>query len=456
MNRKGFAPIVLILTIVVIVAVGVGVWFVYLNQQKSQTLPPVAGVTSSTVQSSSSQATTKNSSSSNVQPPVAQVSRAGNVSDANNQFAVDLYSRYASEKDSGENIFFSPFSISSAMAMVYEGAKGQTAQEIENVFHFPADIAQVRSGYQSAFADINNSSGSYTLSTANALWVQNNYQLLGSYASAIKTYYGGSITNLDFINDPSVAVSTINKWVADKTADKIQNILSSGDVNALTRLILTNAIYFKGAWSDAFDKSATQEKDFTTGNSDHPQVPMMEQTSNFAYVDTGNAQMLQLPYRGNDVSMFILLPKDNNLSDLDSSLDYQKINNWEKELQDHLVDVSLPKFKIETEERMPPDLKAMGMPTAFSPTDADFSGIAPIKDSSQNLYVSDVIHKAFIDTDENGTEAAAATAVVMVEGAMEEPSLPKPIIFNANHPFILFIQEQQTGNILFFGRVANP
>jgi serpin B len=154
--------------------------------------------------------------------------------------------------------------------------------------------------------------------------------------------------------------------------------------------------------------------------------------------------------------MFILLPKDNNLSDLDSSLDYQKINNWEKELQDHLVDVSLPKFKIETEEHMPPDLKAMGMPTAFSPTDADFSGIAPIKDSSQNLYVSDVIHKAFIDTDENGTEAAAATAVVMVEGAMEEPSLPKPIIFNVNHPFILFIQEQQTGNILFFGRVANP
>jgi len=342
------------------------------------------------------------------------------------------------------------------MAMVYEGAKGQTAQEIGNVFHFPADISQVRGGYQNAFAAINNNSSSYTLSTANALWVQNNYQLLDNYTSAVKTYYGGSITNLDFVNNPSTAVSTINQWVANKTANKIQNILSISDISQYTRLILTNAIYFKAAWESIFNKSATQEKDFTTGNGNHTQASMMEQTSNFAYADVGNAQLLQLPYKGNDISMFVLLPKDNNLSAVDNGLNYQKISGWEKELQNQFVDVSLPKFKIETEEHMPSDLKAMGMPTAFSPTAADFSGIAPIKNPSENLYISDVIHKAFIDTDENGTEAAAATAVIIGVTSVAYPAPPKPVVFNANHPFIFFIRQNQTGNILFIGRVVSP
>ena len=204
--------------------------------------------------------------------------RATGVSAGNNQFALDLYSRYASEKGANENLFFSPFSISSALAMVYEGAKGQTAQEIGNVFHFPTDIAQTRSGYQSAFASINSGSDLYTFRVANALWAQKNYKLLSTYTSAIKTYYGGNITDVDFVNAPSAAVSTINQWVNTQTAGKIPTILSVNDVNETTKLVLTNAIYFKGSWSVPFEKAATQNKDFTTGSNGDIQVPIMEQT----------------------------------------------------------------------------------------------------------------------------------------------------------------------------------
>ena len=381
------------------------------------------------------------------------LSRAAGVSAGNNQFALDLYSRYASEKGTNENLFFSPFSISSALAMVYEGAKGQTAQEIGNVFHFPTDIAQTRSGYQSAFASINSGSDLYTLRVANALWAQKNYKLLDTYTSAIKTYYGGSITDVDFVNAPSAAVSTINQWVNTQTAGKIPTILSVNDVNETTKLVLTNAIYFKGSWSVPFEKAATQNKDFTTGSNGHIQVPIMEQTENFDYADTPDAQLLKLGYKGNNVSMFVLLPKGNNLSAFEKTLSSEKIAGWENTTKFSLVDVSLPKFKIETMEHMPSDLEAMGMPTAFSPKDADFSGIATITNPSENLYISDVIHKAFINTDENGTEAAAATAVVMATAAAVMAPPPKPIVFNANHPFMFFIQENQTGNILFVGRV---
>ncbi len=436
MNKKGFAGIAVALIVVVALLIAGAIWY-YHGARPIQDYLSNPPSPTSTIPTSPSQ--------------------ASSTSAANNQFAVDLYSRYAEEKGANENVFFSPFSISSAMAMVYEGAKGQTAQEIGNVFHFPTDIATLRSGYQNAFESINDGSSTYTLSTANALWVQNGYQLLSSYTNAVQTYYGGSITNLDFANDPSVAVSTINQWVASKTANKIQNILSPSDVSPATHLILTNAIYFKGSWSAPFETSATQNKDFTTGSGTISQVPIMEQTTNLAYADVGNAQMLQLPYEGDDVSMFVLLPKNNDLPTFEKSLRYQDISDWEGALQNQLVDVSMPKFKIETQEQMSSDLEAMGMPTAFSPTAADFSGMAAIADPSQNLYISAVIHKAFIDTDENGTEAAAATAVIMATAAIAMPMPPpKPVIFNANHPFIFFIQENKTGNILFIGRVTNP
>lgn len=331
MNRdKGFALVGVLLVAVVVIVAG-SIWYYYTSHPSQNPLL-----------------------SASHQKPTPNLFQAANISDANNQFSFDLYQRYVSEKGSNENIFFSPFGISSAMAMVYEGAKGQTAQEIANVFHFPADINQLRNGYRSVFNSIDSNSNDYALSTANALWVQTNYQLLSSYTDTIKNYYGGNIANLDFINNPTEAASTINQWVANQTNNKIKNILSPDAINEYTRLILTNAIYFKGAWSSPFEKYATQNKDFTLGDGTHAQVPTMEQTANFAYTDVGDAQFLELPYgQSQGVSMFVLLPKGNNLSAFENELTYQKINNWEKELNGNLVDVSLPKFHIETQADMP-------------------------------------------------------------------------------------------------------
>ena len=467
-NKNGLGSVAVIAAVAVVLVLG-GIWYYVahmpqppLGGQPAGPIPvePVPATSTSISPSSSlplavSPATTTGRAAATA-PIVASTYRATDVALANNQFAVDLYSRYAGEAGADENMFFSPFSISSAMAMVYEGAKGQTAMEIGNVFHFPADIAQLRSGYQHAFAAINGSSSDYALNTANALWVQKSYPLLGNYTNVVKAYYGGSITNLDFVNSPTFAVSTINRWVSDQTAGKIPTILAAGDVDAHTRLILTNAIYFKGAWSSQFEAGATQSKNFTTGSGGQELVSMMEQTGQFAYADLGNAQFLKLPYKGDDVSMFVLLPKSNDLATVGASLSGTAIAAGEQKLQGALVNVSLPKFKVETEKHMPGDLSALGMPTAFSSTAADFSGMAKIVDPAQNLYVSDVVHKAFIDVDENGTEAAAATAVIMAKGSAFVSQPPQPIIFNANHPFLFFIQENKTGNILFVGRVAKP
>lgn len=426
-----------IIAIIAVVLVAAGAWYYYKNISQG----PAA-------QSPTHTGTTVSST---------DLFRANNITDANDQFAFDLYQRYAGEKDPNANVFFSPFSISSAMAMVYEGAKGQTAQEIGSVFHFPTDIGQVRSGYQAALNSFSDISAPASLTTANAIWVQNGYQLLSDYTDAIKTYYDGSIANVDFENEPVVAASTINQWVDVETAGKIQDIVPPAGVDPHTRLILTNAIYFKDAWNSPFEKYMTQEKDFTANDGSHVQASMMEQTSNFSYADTGTAQLLQLPYRDSNTSMVIILPKNGDLSALEGSLSYAKVNGWEQNASDQLVDVSLPKFTIQTDEHMPTDLEAMGMPTAFSPTDADFSGIAPIPDPSKNLYISDVIHKAFIDTDEDGTEAAAATAVVVAEPQAIGPRpTQQPIVFNADHPFMFFIQQDQTSNILFAGRVVDP
>jgi serpin B len=340
--------------------------------------------------------------------------------------------------------------------MTYEGAKGKTAHEMQAVFHLPADNQKLRNGYQAMYNDINMSGKPYKLSTANALWVENTYPLLNSYVDAIKTYYNGGITNLDFIHNAASAASTINQWVEDKTARRIQNILSSGDISPSTKLILTNAIYFKGEWINQFEVRATQNKEFTTSGDEKFNVSMMEQTDDFQHAEVGNIQLLKLPYKGDDVSMMIVLPKNNDLSSVERELTSQQIIDWNSKLEDHHVHISMPKFKIETREHMTNDLEAMGMPTAFSRRDADFSGIATIKNPSENLYISDVIHQTFIDNKEDGTEAAAATAVVMGISAVAFDPQQKTYIFNANHPFIFLIQHNQTGNILFMGRIASP
>jgi serpin B len=368
----------------------------------------------------------------------------------NNQFALDLYAKY---KIKDGNIFFSPYSLSSALAMTYEGARGKTADEIQSVFHFPKDDAVRRESSQKIDSQINKSGKKYQLQTANALWAEKNYQFKPDYLALVDKYYGGKTTNLDFINNTENSRITINRWVEEKTKDKIKDLIPKGSIDRVTRLVLTNAIYFKGLWLEQFSKNNTQEKDFRIEPNNSVKVPMMSfagEKAKFNYGETEKVQVLELPYEGNELSMLVLLPKNNDLRAAEESLTSEKLSALRKSLRNQRVDIFVPKFKFEMKYFMAQDLQQMGMPLAFAQGKADFSGMT----GNRDLYIGDVIHQAFVEVNEEGTEAAAATGVVMKAMAIMQPE--KPIVFNADHPFIFFIQERATGNILFLGRVKNP
>jgi serpin B len=370
------------------------------------------------------------------------------VVDSNNQFAFDLYSKY---KPKDGNIFFSPYSISTAIAMTYEGARGQTAEEMATVFHF-SDLNSSRPAFASIYNGLNKADKKYELKTANALWAQKDYPFLSSYFETVESYYGGKFTNLDFITKTEESRVLINSWVEKQTNDKITNLLEKGVINSDTRLVLTNAIYFKGKWQLQFEKKNTEEKDFTTPTTT-VKAQMMSITgkdAKFNYVQLEGLQALELPYEGDEISMLILLPTNGKMQELENSLSIEKLAQIKSQLRKTEAQVFIPKFKFDTKYSMAKDLAEMGMPTAFNSDKADFSGM----DGSKDLYISNVIHQAYVDVNEEGTEAAAATAVVMTRTMAAPPSRPE--LFLADHPFIFIIQDNTNGEILFLGRVNNP
>ena len=371
------------------------------------------------------------------------------VVNANNQLAFELYSQFnAKSKDS--NIFFSPYSISVALTMTYEGAKGQTAKEMQSVLHIPEDASMRRSSFAKIYNEINKKDKKYKLSTANALWAQENYKFLKEYTNNVEKYYGGKLTNLDFIRESEKSRQIINKWVEDQTNNKIKDLIPKGVLNALTRLVLTNAIYFKGTWVKQFDEKDTREDDFRMGSGNTVKVPLMRLTGDdakFNYAETDEIQVLEMPYHGEDLSMLIILPKGNDLANIEKSITLEKLSGWKNMLHIQRVDIFIPRFKFKTKYFMAKALSDMGMPTAFGPA-ADFSGM----DGTKDLLIQNVIHQAFVEVNEEGTEAAAATGVVMGLTSVG----PKIPIFRADHPFIFIIQESETGNILFLGRVSDP
>ncbi len=366
---------------------------------------------------------------------------------ANNKFAFEFFSELSKSKPES-NIFYSPYSISAALVMTYEGAKGQTADEMKSVFHFP-ESGTLRPNFAAVYNDINKKDKKYLLNTGNALWVQYDYPLLENYTYIVEKYYGGKAANLDFIAETEKSRQTINDFIAEQTNNKIIDLLPKGSVNSLTRLVLTNAVYFKGTWEWEFDKSYTSEQDFRITPDNIVKVLMMymkPDKATFNYADTGNLQILELLYKGGEMSMLILLPSE-NLEDMEKSLTAEKLNEYESQMKETKLDaIYLPKFKFDAKYSMNDALSAMGMPTAFS-GEADFSGMTGNKD----LFISTVIHQAFIDVNEEGTEAAAATGVVSGIAA----AMPRNI-FRADHPFIFVIQQKNTGNILFMGRVNDP
>jgi serpin B len=360
-----------------------------------------------------------------------------------NQFAFDFYSQITA---SGKNIFFSPYSISVALGMTFEGARGKTAEEMQSVLHFPNDDTVRRSAFAWLYNDMNKEEKEYILSTANALWASESYKFLDEYFDVIEKFYMGKVTNMDFINEAEESRQTINTWVEEQTNGKIKDLLKKEHVTAMTRLILTNAIYFKGNWVKQFNEKNTKESDFRVDSEKTVKVPMMSmRDETFNYTATQNLQILELPYQGEDLSMLIILPWEGKMDSVEESLTLENLASWRNNLREQKIDIYIPKFKFETRYDMGDTLKEMGMPTAFSPGGADFSGM----DGSKRLFIDFVIHQGFVEVNEKGTEAAAATAVGMVETSI-------PNTFNADHPFIFLIQDRDSGNILFMGKVSDP
>ncbi len=383
-----------------------------------------------------------------------------NVVDANNQFALEFYDEINKQ---GENVFFSPYSISAALAMTYEGANGQTADEMKSVFHFPENNV-LRPNFAAIYNDINQIDKQYQLNTGNALWVQQDYPFLEDYISKVENYYGGKAANVDFVKETEKSRQTINSFIEEQTNDKIKDLIQPGALNAMTRMVLTNAVYFKGTWEWEFDKSDTRDQDFKISADNIVKTPMMymdPDKATFNYADIDKLQILELPYKGEDISMLVLLPKQGDDYDFetgevitsdytleDIELSSEKLEEYKSKMKETGLDaIYLPKFEFDTKYFMKDTLTSLGMPTAFIGGSADFSGM----DGTKNLFIDKIIHQAFVKVDEEGTEAAAATAVIMEKMA----AMPRNI-FKADHPFIFIIQERETGNILFMGGVVDP
>ena len=369
------------------------------------------------------------------------------VVEGNTAFALDLYGKL--KKNQG-NLFLSPYSISTALAMTYAGARENSEKQMANVLHFTPGNNQLHPSFSRLEAQLNaiQGEGDIELSVANALWAQKDYFFLKTFLDLIENNYGAVINSVNFKGACEAVRIKINKWVEEKTKDKIKDLIKPGVLDPLTRLVLTNAIYFKGNWASQFEKSKTKEEKFWLDSSNSIKVPMMVQKQDFRYMESESLKMLELPYAGNDLSMIVLLPKEiDGLGKLETSLTVENLTNWLSLLKEKEIRVFLPKFKMSSQFNLSQTLSSMGMPDAFK-RKADFSGMTDNKD----LYISAVIHKAFVDVNEEGTEAAAATAVAMKFLSMPAP----PPVFRADHPFLFLIRHNSSESILFLGRVVNP
>jgi serpin B len=371
------------------------------------------------------------------------------VVQGNTAFALNLY-RELQEKEG--NLFFSPHSISTALTMTYAGARGKTERQMAHALHLPLGQKPLHPAFATLQARLQavQDRGDVRLSVANALWPQEGYPFLEEYLALAEQHYGVRINAVDFAGDAEAARSRINAWVEEKTDNKICDMISPGVLSALTRLVLVNAIYFKGNWASQFDPALTGEAPFRITPDRQVPVPLMTQEGPFSYAEGDRLQILEMPYIGDALSMIILLPRQvDDLAELEDALSPETLDQWTTNLREREVQVFVPRFKITAQFRLDRALINLGMVDAFDMGKADFSGMDGLK---AWLYIAAVLHKAFVEVNEEGTEAAAATAVVM---KMRSLPLPPPI-FRADRPFLFLIRENRTGSILFLGRVVNP
>jgi serpin B len=370
----------------------------------------------------------------------------------NNDFAVALYGQLRSQSG---NLFFSPESISTALAMTYAGACGQTASEMAKTLHFTLPPERLHPAMGALLNDLNAEHAGFQLRVADALWAQQGYRFLDSFLQLTKDDYGAGFHPVDFKLNADAARQTINQWVEEKTENKIKDLLAPGVLDASTRMVLTNAIYFKGNWETQFDKTKTQDEDFHLASAQSVKARLMHRDGRFNYFNGGTFQALEIPYKSQELSMIVLLPNDvSGLPTLEESLTSANAKDWLHRLAPvPKVILSLPSFKMTQQFGLRDKLGAMGMVQAFQQGSANFSGMS---DDPRGLYISAVIHKAFIDVNEEGTEAAAATGVIMRHAMARMPVPEQPIVFRADHPFLFLIRDNRSGGILFLGRVTDP
>jgi len=369
----------------------------------------------------------------------------------NNQFAFGLYNKL--DKDN-KNVFLSPYSISTALAMTYTGAKAKTAECMEKVMHFSGGMENVSTEFKSLITEINSRNGKdIEINVANRLFGDKKTEFLDGFLQNVENNFSAPLQKVDFKNDLEGSRKIINKWVEDKTKDKIKELIKEEVLSPDTKLALVNAIYFYGDWEHQFDSLSTRKGNFYLSEQDKKEVKMMWQKEHFDYMENSEMKAIRMTYKGNTLSMEIFLPnKKDGINELEKSMNETNYSKWNNEFKREEVAVTFPKFKMTIDFQLGSILKEMGMSLAFSDF-ADFSGMS----LKTPLKISHVIHKAFIDVREKGTEAAAATAVIMVEVTSVHRDEPKPFkIFTADHPFFFTIRDNKTGTILFMGKVNDP
>ena len=370
----------------------------------------------------------------------------------NSAFAFALYQAL---READGNLFYSPYSISLALAMTYAGACGETAQQMADTLHFVLPQNRLHPAFNGLDLELGcrgegakgKDGEGFRLNIVNAIWGQEDYEFLSEFLDLLAENYGAGLRILDFASAPEESRITINNWVSDQTEERIKDLIPQGLIDALTRLVLTNAIYFNAAWQYPFNEDLTRDGSFYLLDGGEVTAPMMRQTESLCYDEGERYQVVELPYDGGELSMVILLPALGQFKAFENMLDAQRVGGIIGKLEHRQVILAMPRFEFESSFGLKKALTVMGMPVAFS-GGADFSGMT----GNRDLFIADVVHKAFVSVDEAGTEAAAATAVVM-----ELTAVPgEPVEVTIDHPFIFLIRDIETGAILFVGRVVDP
>ena len=386
--------------------------------------------------------------------PIVSDTDLGRLVTGNSAFACDLYQAWRGGED---NLFFSPYTISLALAMTYGGARGETERQMADTLHFSLSQADLHPVLNFLDLELARRAGdalheegeSFRLRVVSSIWGRENYEFLNAFLDLLAENYGAGLRLTDFAKDPEASRVAINDWVSDQTKEKIEDLIPKGIINSSTRLVLANAIYFNASWLYPFEESRTEDATFYLLDGEEVTVPMMSMLDlkNLLYAEGNGYKAVELPYEGRKIAMTIIVPDVGNFEQFEAALDADQVNAILADLVHETLSLRFPKFSYESSFEMAKTLAEMGMPSAFG-AEADFSGI----DGTKNLFISEVVHKSFVAVDEAGTEAAAATAVILVEKGAPSTHVELTV----DRPFIFVIRDVETGSTLFVGRVVNP